>query len=453
MADLNIAFKLFNYLLVLGTNIDTNLTILTPFEHWLNTKFVISAIEKSNNQQPNWISIDQQYQTITIARSSIKYVQSVILIISARLFAISTNEEDIKTSSTSIINFINNNLILVSAEYSYYIVFSKIILFHFVFKDDEDDNVRIKLVESTNYGAFVKYTNSSAATVMIQANTVLDDPVTFNFMYTDSYHQNSSDFKTFSTYLYLFATNPPYFKQDLISVLGDKCYDIQFMLPEITDPNGENVTVKLAPNTPDWISIRDNSVVYISSASRDNVAEGLTEIEIILQNESKAWSNYPLNVTIDQLVGPDFGSISDYQLSQLSGNGVLINVTSISKVYVVDWAGNNLISFLQFNNSMLSLKENTANSNLLDTTWVKLASLDSCNSTVYSNPFNIASKAKNRPPVLFLNNEQFVVPKGIYTLFKLPIDTFVDFDGDNLIYQTSVVKCTQKHNFDVGVGK
>ena len=286
---------------------------------------------------------------------------------------------------------------------------------------------------------------------MIQANTVLDDPVTFNFMYTDSYHQNFSDFKTFSTYLYLFATNPPYFKQDLISVLGDKCYDIQFMLPEITDPNGENVTVKFAPNTPDWISIRDNSVVYISSASKDNVAEGLTEIEIILQNESKAWSNYSLNVTIDQLIVPSFGSIPDYQLSQLSGNVVFINVTSINKVYVVDWAGNNLISFLQFNNSMLSLKENTTNSNLLDTTWVKLASLDSCNSTVYSNPFKIVFNSLNHAPVAFLNNNQFNLSKGIYTLFELPDNSFVDFDGDKLIYKASVINCTNNNHFAVGI--
>ena len=57
----------------------------------------------------------------------------------------------------------------------------------------------------------------------------------------------------------------------------------------------------------------------------------------------------------------------------------------------------------------------------------------------------------NTPPVLVNRVIPFVIPKGIYTLFELPDDLFINNNGEALFYNASVTSWSQNHFFDIGI--
>ena len=144
------------------------------------------------------------------------------LVLSARLFTISDDLSKITTDASVSFSFTNDNCYLLSSNCSYYIVLNKITELQFEFGDNEDDNVKLKVSTSQYFGSFVKYDASTTATVMLMSETTQPDPVEFSFMYTDSYHQSDADWQPFTTMLYLFASEPPYFTDNLSSVHANR---------------------------------------------------------------------------------------------------------------------------------------------------------------------------------------------------------------------------------------
>ena len=84
---------------------------MMPFEHCQNAKFIVSTIDLLTSVQPNWISIDQHYNSITIKTNNITSVSSFNLIFSSQLFTYVLNKYDqITTPNYEVsINFENNN--------------------------------------------------------------------------------------------------------------------------------------------------------------------------------------------------------------------------------------------------------------------------------------------------------------------------------------------------------
>ena len=105
------------------------------------------------------------------------------------------------------------------------------------------------------------------------------------------------------------------------------------------------------------------------------------------------------------------------------------------------------IYWLELVNSRLklSLNKTTYSQNCL-----KLVSLDSWDILVYSNMFYIILN-ENKPPALTHSLDPFVVPKGVYTLFELPDDLFIDYDNSPLFYNASIISWSQNHFFDIGI--
>ena len=96
----------------------------------------------------------------------------------------------------------------------------------FIFEDDELDNIKIKIKENLNYGSFVKYEDSTIATIMLQSTFAQEDPVDFSFMYTDSYHQTEEDWREFKSSLYLFLTEPPIFNNSFSIIESNRWADV-----------------------------------------------------------------------------------------------------------------------------------------------------------------------------------------------------------------------------------
>ena len=165
----------------------------------------------------------------------------------------------------------------------------------------------------------------------------------------------------------------------------------------------------------------------------------------MLVDETNSWTKYSLNVTIEPIVSPFFGYINNMSKQQLI-NGVVLNITSPNKIDVVDCNNYQVISWIVFSNSTLKLITNTANYNQ---TWLRLASTDSCSNKVYSNLFQIIST--QRPLVSTNKFGPLSVPKGIYTLFEIPGDLFIDFDNNSLTYNSSIISWSQNYFWDIGI--
>ena len=176
-----------------------------------------------------------------------------------------------------------------------------------------------------------------------------------------------------------------------------------------------------------------------------NVSEGLTQINLMLVDETNSWTKYVLNVTIEPIESPFFEYINNMSKQQLI-NGVILNITSPNKIDVVDCNNYQEISWIIFSNSTLKLITNTTNYNQ---TWLRLASTDSCSNKVYSNLFQIIST--QRPLVSTNKFGPLSVLKGIYTLFEIPGDLFIDFDNNSLTYNSSIISWSQNYFWDIGI--
>ena len=259
--------------------------VLTPFEHWQNAKFTVFVYESSTAVQPIWLSVDPQYQSIIIDTNEFTSVAFYNLSLSAQLFTFARdNFNRITTSSYKIsIRFENNNWVLLTNSYPVYLVYNQIRQMQIQFSDDEDDNVIIKLAENSQLSSFVKYSNSTSATILVQSNSVETSSTIMNISYTDSYHQDSQYWQHFEVHLNLFVSEPPVFVNSLHAVVVSRCQDLVYILPDYLDPDSFNITVRLDGYVPDWISINDFTI-SINSKSGQNVTDGLTQIDLILVN-------------------------------------------------------------------------------------------------------------------------------------------------------------------------
>ena len=203
-------------------------------------------------------------------------------------------------------NFINNNWNLLSSNYSNYLVLNKIKEINFEFEDDEEDNTIVRVYSKSEISSFVKYSNSSTATILIQLNSVDTNSTIISFSYTDSYHQKDEYWQFVSFQFLLFASEPPVFDTYLNSISVNKWQNYLYLLPTFSDPDSNNITAKLGEGTPNWISMNKNFTISLNSKSGNSVKEGLTQVDIVLIDETNSWTKYSINITVDQLSYPVF---------------------------------------------------------------------------------------------------------------------------------------------------
>ena len=255
----------------------------------------------------------------------------------------------------------------------------------------------------------------------------------------------------FGTLVYLFASDPPYFNESLGSITASSCNDIQYTLPSVIDSDNYTVTIKLDDETPNWIQIQDNSLLSILSKTYMNSSDSQTEVTIILENELKAWRKYSLNITIEHFNMPVLSQIQDIKTDQLEGDGVFINLQTQSQVNVVNCLTYDAISWLVYEDSRLRLRVSSMNANTIKKTCWRFSYIDPWKNAVFSNQFYIGSDVDNMPPVLLNPIGPFQITVNSHTLFLVPDDMFIDFDGDKLIYTINVVSCNIKSDFKAGI--
>ena len=368
---------------------------------------------------------------------------------SARLVTFSDDQSNRYTTPgfSSIIKMENSNWNLISHNITDYFIINKTSNFTIKFEDDEGDYAKIKIQESQYFSSFVKYISSSTINILIQAEGTSGDLFEFVFYYTDSFHQSDSDWKIFTKQIIMFVSEPPMFNANLDKITVDQCQDYKFTLPSFSDLDSYNISIKLANGVPSWIYLKNNYIISINSNSGKNITEGLTEIGLILIDETNSWSNYTLNIFVEPKASPKFGFIPNIQQNQLQGVGVFINISYTNPVYVVDWNSNTIINELVVICSRLKINSEQLSYNQ---TWLKLVSLDSWSNKIYSNTFYLILN-DSKPPTLAHSLDPFTVPKGIYTLFELPFDLFIDCCNEPLTYNASLISWSQNNSIDIGV--
>ena len=250
----------------------------------------------------------------------------------------------------------------------------------------------------------------------------------------------------FSSKLNIFASEPPVFVRSLDAIVVSRCQDVNYVLPDFSDSDSFNITAKFDGNVPNWVVI-NNFTISINSKSGQNVTDGLTQVGLILVDETNSWTKYTFNITVKPVLSTVFGLIPNIDREKLAKDGILINVTSANQINVVNWFNNNIIENLIIDNFKLKLTTDLAS---LTQKWFKLMSIDNCGNKEYSNSFYILS-SEIKPPSVTYNLDPFSVPKGIYTLYELPDYLFTDFSVPELAYSASIVSWTQKNFIDVGL--
>ena len=233
----------------------------------------------------------------------------------------------------------------------------------------------------------------------------------------------------------MFASEPPIFDNSLTNISISRWSPYTYLLPYITEPDGQNFTVQLSGSTPSWIELINNSTLRISPLKQQTNQIETIPVEIVLTDETNAFSKYVVNVTLQSYFGPQYGIIETISSNDLI-KGVVINATSSNIINIVDWDSNLTLPWLYFNTSysMLILKSQMP----VNMNWCKLWSTDLWGTYMCSNEFNITQQSDIVMPPVITN---LFGPLTIYVnqefIFKVPSDLFYSAD-DSLDYSISV---------------
>ena len=179
---------------------------------------------------------------------------------------------------------------------------------------------------------------------------VSQTPVILEFSYTDFYHQDIQYLTLFNVTVNLFASEPPIFDESLANISISRWSNYDYLLPHIAEPDGQNFTVQLSNSTPSWIELIDNSTIRVSPIKQQKSQSETVSVEIVLTDDTNAFSKYILNVTLLLNLTPKYEIIETISSSYLI-DGIELSVTSPSPVNVIDWNSGLILSWLYFNTS------------------------------------------------------------------------------------------------------
>ena len=283
----------------------------------------------------------------------------------------------------------------------------------------------------------------------MQTETVSQTPVILEFSYTDSYHQDNQYLTLMNFIVNLFASEPPIFDSSLTNISISRWLPYNYLLPHVTEPDGQNFTIQLADSTPGWIELTNNTLRISPFKQQTNQIE-IVQVEIVLTDETNAFSKYAMNVTLQPYFSPQFGAIEIINSSDLV-NGVILNITSLNYINAIDWSSNSSLSWLHFNASSSVLMLNSKIP--VGINWCRLWSTDTCGASVCSNEFNITQHFNMpRPPAI----TNLFGPLTIYVNqefeFEVPSDLFYSEDN-SLMYSISVIDWNRNYTIKSNLSK
>ena len=431
-----------SYSIHVGKKFTTN-PVLTPFVHWQNALFIISAENANTSNTISWLVIDQSNKSITFDLSQINSVGVFNISMSAKMITYFINSTD--TSKYTTINyfsnfvFSNDNCKLVNLNSSYYLVVNKLSTFMLTFNDTEQDLISVTILRNSFVNTFVQTTNNTSQFIfMLQTNETSSEPTSLVVSFTDSYHKDASLVQNITIELYLFAVDPPYFATDLQVVHAKRWSNTNVNLPAIIDPNGLNWTISLDPSTPAWVSLLNRSLTLNTTHFRCNISE-TTIVSLKITNEKNAWVKHNLTIETTPYISPSFGVISNIIVVEGTQIEVKLDLQSGLDVQIIDWKNNNEITWIHFDQKSTALIINSSNNNR-KTQCAKLSSNDSWQNKVYSNEFTIfVNQTTVHPPILANSFGPLKIYSGQSMLFLIPEDLFISAMASHLEYSVEVL--------------
>ena len=245
----------------------------TPFEHCQNAKFIFRIWSNDptiNNTWdiPIWITINETAATFEVNTLNVSSIGTNPIYLQAQLIAhsLDENNNDFYSSwSLSVFKFENENANLLQFPSNIYLVLNVSKSINVLFFDQEGDRVNFILTNTENVGAFIKRINNTYFNVIMQCDDLSVSKSTLSFKYTDRYHTDAEYWKQVTMNVDIYPSEPPYFTQSLnnITINNWNNDNYLYILPKAIDPDGGNVQISLASETPSWIQIQSNSLVSV----------------------------------------------------------------------------------------------------------------------------------------------------------------------------------------------
>ena len=250
-------------------------------------------------------------------------------------------------------------------------------------------------------------------------------------------------FFNFLMQLYLFEVDPPSFASDLPIVNIDRWTNSTVMLPNIIDPNNLSWSIELEIDTPQWITLNNNSLLLNSADLSFNISE-TTLVTLKLINEKNAWKVYNLKINLESYFYPSFTFINNIIVNYNETTEICLNnQSSINDINAVDWTSNLTIAWIKYEKQNSTLRLMPFSMNIFNQC-AKLSSIDSCQNKQYSNEFVITIKHSLTPPAIGNTFGPLNVYAGESKLFLVPDDLFTSDQLFSLQYAASVLSWSVK---------
>ena len=266
------------------------------------------AVDNNLGEIPNWLTIDQLNQAVTINYLNISSIGLSSIGFYARLITLPNPFSDASRYTTknytTIFSFVNSNWKYSYSNSSYYIVANKISVFELMFKDEENDKITLTVLQNNYISTFVKYytNNTNMINVVLQASTAMNNSIPLTLVYYDSYHQTQDYMVNITFDTYIFATDPPYFVTDPPDVNANRWKDSTFVLPEAIDPNGLKTTINMDSSVPSWVVRNQTNTLTLKLSDLTQSVADHTVVTLTLLNEANAWRKYNFTINVDQYI-------------------------------------------------------------------------------------------------------------------------------------------------------
>ena len=191
-------------------------------------------------------------------------------------------------------------------------------------------------------------------------------------------------------------------------------------------------------------------MIRVSPIKQQIIQNEVIPVEIILTDDTNAFSKYILNVTLLPYLSPQYGDIETISSSDMI-DGVALKITSQSFVNAVDWSSGSILSWLYFNtsSSILMLKDQMP----INKIWCKLWSTDLCGRSICSNEFNVTQHhTSHKPPAITNTFGPLTIYVNYKFLFEVPSDLFYSSD-DSLKYSISIPNWNKNYSLTTNLSK
>ena len=342
---------------------------------------------------------------------------------------------------------------LDSFEYGNYLVVGNMSIFLLNFTDEEEDNILIKATQNDYISFYIQNTiNTYQYKILLQANEITNEATHLILQYTDPYHQDEIYYKTIDLELYIFDVDPPYFNSSLPLVNASRWSNYSVTLPNIVDPNGLKWSMIFGPDTPDWITLIQNSTLLLNTSNKSQNISETTIVSIKIINEKNAWSMYNFTILTDPYTFPVFEFINNITAVVNLTTEIKLGLNSSYEIQAVGWENNLVIPWIKYlnNNSSLQIYPSSAN---IQNQCVKLESSDSCRNRVYSNQFFVFIKQTQAPPSVGNSFGPLYVYSGESKLFTIPEDLFLSVMLSSLKYSATVLNWSVDSELYAKIGR